>query len=179
MKGVIPTGLLDCIRRLFQLRLEPSPEYAKKKYGTHGRLEIPELHISVPLYDAHDGNQQEIVDEPQSAVYMRWGQQGAIADHSNQDRFSNLNRVRPWHTIATIDRQSAKEKFRCYRTQVGHIRTAEGANRIFDSGWKPVYAQNPGGLCIYTCIGRSAEDVMDVCLTYWLPVAEEEVEKDG
>ena len=35
----------------------------QKTYGTHGRIEIPVLRISLPLYEAKNGNAQKIVDD--------------------------------------------------------------------------------------------------------------------
>ena len=74
-----------------------------KIYGTYGRLEIPDLKISVPVYKAQGGNQQKLCDDINSAVCLNWGNQIAIADHCDQGHFSNLNNVKVGITIATID----------------------------------------------------------------------------
>lgn len=165
LKQIVSKGASDLPPVVLQVR----PKV--RKYGTHGRIEIPELNISVPLYDVVNGNSQLLCDNEDSAVFMRWGSQVAIADHCTQANFSNLNNVRVGKTIATIDQRDKQEHFRCVRSQVGHIRLSDGGNRIFDSNWVPAYSQNPGGLCIYTCIEKSARDVMDVRLTYWQPVS--------
>lgn len=168
-------GILDRLKQIAHKKDELPPVVLQirpkiRKYGTHGRIEIPELGISVPLYDSVNGNSQELCDNADSAVCMKWSSQIAIADHCNQGNFSNLNKARVGRTIATIDQQDKKEHYRCVRSQIGHIRISESGNRIFDSNWAPAYKQNAGGLCIYTCIEKSAPDVMDVRLTYWQPL---------
>lgn len=148
------------------------PQPAVKVYGTHGRLEIPSLFISVPLYDSKGADNQRVVDNPNSAAYMHWQKQDAIADHASQASFSNLNMVKPGKTVATIDLRTRQEKYLCVNSQVGHIRISPNGNRIFDANWNSANFQNEGGLCIYTCMGKSAEDVMDIRLTYWRPIQE-------
>lgn len=139
-----------------------------KVYGSQGRLEIDELDIGVPLYDTANGDAQALIDNEESAAYLRWYGQVAIADHANQANFSNLSWAVPGKTVAVIDRKAAQDRFVCYRTQIGHIRIgARGSNQVFDEDWKPVHGQNNNGLTIYTCIGKPAKDVMDVRLTYW------------
>ena len=141
-----------------------------KIYGTYGRLEIPDLKISVPVYKAQGGNSQKLCDDINSAVCLNWGNQIAIADHCDQGHFSNLNNVKVGITIATIDLQTSQKQYRCIKSQIGHIRISKEGNRIFDANWLPVYSQNPGGMTIYTCINKSQVDIMDVRLTYWQPI---------
>lgn len=161
-----------------QRRVEPAVKRAApqqpvvKVYGTHGRLEIPSLFISVPLYDSRGADNQRVVDNPNSAAYMHWQKQDAIADHASQASFSNLNMVKPGKTVATIDLRNRQEKYLCVNSQIGHIRLSPNGNRIFDANWNSANFQNEGGLCIYTCIQRSSEDVMDVRLTYWQQIQE-------
>lgn len=138
-------------------------------YGSHGRLEIPRLLISVPLYDANGANKQRVVDDTDSAVYFRFGYQDAIADHSNQANFQNLNLAKPG-MLAVIDQGETKTSYKLVQSQIGHIRISPLSNQLYDQDWNPVALQNAGGLCIYTCIRKSADDVMDVRLTYWQPV---------
>ncbi len=141
-----------------------------KTYGTYGRLEIPELQISVPVYKTENGNAQAICDKKDSAVYLNWGNQFAIVDHCDQANFSNLNRVRVGLTMATVDLQTSKKQYRCVKSQIGHLRISNTGNRLFDKNWVPAYDQNPNGLTMYTCMHKSAADVMDVRLTYWQPI---------
>lgn len=175
-------GILNRLSRIFarlvanrpmviQTGPDPAPEPKVKVYGSQGRLEINELGISVPLYDTSRGDAQKLVDDVDSAAYLRWGTQVAVADHACQANFANLSRAVPGRTIAVIDRKTSQEQYMCYRTQVGHIRIiAPGNNNIYDANWAPVKTQNAGGLTIYTCMGKSAEDVMDIRLTYWKKV---------
>ena len=148
----------------------PSPaayEQTRKLYGDRGRLEIPDLDISVPLYDTYGKDSQKIVDTYNSAAYLHWGEQVAIADHASQANFIRLNQVREGITDAYIVNQGAREKYVCYQSQVGHIQTVNGKNQIYDAKWRSVFTQNTSGLTIYTCMQRSAPDVMDIRLTYW------------
>ena len=130
----------------------------KKKRGTHGRIEIPSLLIGIPLYDGDGKTAQDIVDAPQSAVFLRWRTQDVIADHSFQDGFQRLRWAVPGKTVAYID-NDGREAYICVQKQVGHIR-----DKLYDSQWQEA---KPGGLVMYTCIGESDPDTMDVWLTYW------------
>lgn len=145
-------------------------EVKPELFGSKGLLEIQDLGIKVPLYDTSVGPAQTIVDAENSAVYLRWGNgQIAIADHANQQNFSNLEKAIPGRTIAHIRTYDSDKEFICYQVQVGHIKTSASGNSIFDADGNPVFWQNPGGITIYTCIRRSASDVMDIRLTYWHP----------
>ena len=48
---------------------KPAPQ--PKIYGTHGRVEIPSLSISLPLYEAST-DAQKIVDDKNSAAFIKW-----------------------------------------------------------------------------------------------------------
>lgn len=152
---------------------EPKPESVPEPekeivYGTYGRLEIPDLSISIPLNGVESGSAQQVIDMEDSAVYLNWPNQTVIADHCHQANFSNLNRAIQGHTKAFIASDPDSKKWLvCCKTQVGHIRIGEKSNSLFDHDWNPVYHSNSGGLTMYTCIEKSAPDVMDVRLTYW------------
>ena len=141
-----------------------------KVYGNQGRIEIPTLNISVPLYDTSTGSAQQIIDNEHSAVYLRWGQQIAVADHTTSENFCNLAHAIEGRTVATIDRKTSKQNYICSKKQIGHIKIGNGSNSIYDSKWQPVFPQNAGGLTTYTCISKSAEDVMDIWLIFWRPI---------
>ena len=171
-------GVFSFIRGLFRSGrmiekptvFEPQPIQRPLVYGTHGRLDIRNLFISVPLYDAKTGaEKQQVVDDPNSAVFFKLGVQSVIADHASQANFQNLNLAKPGMTARIYDREK-ETVYRFKESQVGHIRISPLGNRLFDKNWQQVATQNEGGLCIYTCIGKSADDVMDVRLTYWQPV---------
>lgn len=183
-------GLLDRIKQLREanrkkeqnrktkveakkVEVQPTPivQLKPKVYGNRGRLEIPSLNISVPLYDTSVGSAQRIVDNQDSAVILRWVSQYAIADHSSQSNFQNLNYAKPGITTMSIETKTAKDEYKCVKTQVGHIKIGSvGGNTIYDENWQPPNNQNQGGICIYTCIHKSAPDVMDIRMTYWQPV---------
>ena len=174
---MIPMALINrVIKGVKEFKTERRPvlktQSDPKVYGTHGRLEIPDLLIGVPLYDAKGSESQAVVDKVNSAVYMHWPKQDAIADHASQANFSNLNMAKVDRTVAIIDYGNREEKYHCVNSQVGHIRISPSGNRIFDENWNMAYFQNDGGLCIYTCMKKSADDVMDVRLTYWQPIIE-------
>ncbi len=141
----------------------------EEKYGTHGRLIIPDLNISVPLNGIELGSAQHVIDLEDSAVYLKWPNQIVIADHCTQANFSNLKKAVPGRTKALIVTPDSKEEFACCRKQIGHIRIGQSSNALYDRDWIPVYKTNSGRLTMYTCISRSAPDVVDVWLTYWRP----------
>ena len=149
----------------------PEQEPVKEKvYGTRGRLEIPELNISVPLNGTESGGAQKVIDREDSAVYLIWPNNITIADHCHQANFSNLNKSVPGRTKAYIVTPDSKKGYVCYKTQVGHIKIGGTSNVLYDHNWEAVYKKNQGGLTMYTCIEKSAPDVMDVRLTYWKPI---------
>ena len=161
----------QAVQAATETRAAHVPSVPKVKiYGNQGRLEIPDLDISVPLYDTSTGGAQQIVDKKDSAVLLRWNVQNAIADHSDQCNFSNLSNAVVGGTTMSIETQNSSKRYRCVRSQVGHIKTTNGSNQIFDENWNSPYTQNAGGICIYTCLNRSAPDIMDIRLTYWQPV---------
>ena len=171
-------GILSFVSNLFKRGsnidipevYRPERPQKSKVYGSHGRLEIQNLFISVPLYNALDArDMQRVVDDQHSAVFFHFGVQDAIADHSCQENFNNLNLARPG-MIAVIDEKDKQTSYKMIKSQIGHIRITPLGNRLFDQDWQQVATQNAGGLCIYTCIGKSSDDVMDVRLTYWQPV---------
>ena len=131
------------------------------------RLIIPTLSINVPVFFGKDGaSRQEIIDKENSAVYFTWGPLTVIADHSSQANFHNLNKAKPGETIAYLCGDRVK-KYICDRSEVGHI-VSDGGNRLYDSRWMPVHENVKHGVCMYTCIERSAKNIMDVRLTHWI-----------
>ena len=135
-----------------------------KTYGTHGRIEIPALKIRFPVYEAANGNAQKIVDDKNSAAYINWHTQIAIVDHSGQDGFERLAKAQPGVTTGHIDFQNRTERILCVKKQIGHILLGE-KNKLVDANWQP--ADSHGGVVMYTCIKKSASNIMDVWLTYW------------
>ena len=132
-----------------------------------GALLIPDLRIAVPLYEGEDT--QEIVDAPDSAVIFRLGVQECIADHCHQEGFERLAEAVPDRTGAWVSTDEGVRKYVCTASQIGRIVTIDGGRYLRDSEGRPVSRQNAGGLCIYTCTGKTAEEITYVRLTYWQP----------
>ena len=130
-------------------------------------LKIPTLAIKVPVYDRVSGSGQDIIDRTDSAVRFKQGPLTIICDHCDQANFTRLNAAVPEHTRAFIINGFFKrERYICTGSEIGHIIISEAGNRLYDSQWRHVY-QTHKGLCIYTCMRKSADDVMDVRLTFW------------
>jgi len=132
-----------------------------------GALIIPELRIAVPLYEGDDA--QEIVDAPSSAVRFRLGVQDCIADHCHQEGFARLAEAEPGRTVAWVVTDGDLTEYSCVRSQIGRIISEDGRHYLRDAAGLPVYLQNKGGLCIYTCTGKTEADSTYVRLTYWQP----------
>ena len=131
------------------------------------KLKIPTLSINVPIYDRVSGSGQEIIDRADSAVRFKQGPLTIICDHCTHANFMRLNAAVPEHTRAFIVKGIFnRERYVCTGSEVGHILISDSGNRLYDSQWRHVY-QTHEGLCIYTCMRKSAEDVMDVRLTFW------------
>ena len=163
---------------------DPVPD---KMLGSYGRLEIPDLSISVPLYSAEGKDAQKIVDATNSAAIFGLGKQTVIADHVHQSNFQNLIRVQPGKTkafIHTTDRitryvcilsfvrttDGKKQSYICILSQLGHIQKSEVGNRLYDWEGTPARDKNENGLTIYTCLGPSVDDIQKVTITYWKKV---------
>ena len=151
--------MANLFKKLFNYFQPPK----QKLYGSHGRIEIPSLRISLPLYDAKN-NAQQIVDTKNAAAFIKWSTQDVIVDHSGQDGFERLARAIPNSTTLYIEYiNKPKETYICTQKQIGHIQIGT-KNKLLDSKWKPPQS---GGLILYTCIKQSSPTVMDVWLTYW------------
>ena len=133
------------------------------------RLIIPSLNINIPVFFGKNGpERQEIIDAQNSAVYFKWNQLTVIADHSSQANFKNLNKVKSKKAIAYL----------CDNTEIGHILIGHG-NRLYNSRWLPVHKVYKSGVCIYTCIKRRGQDIMDVRLTHWSEAVEESAQENN
>ena len=151
------------IRNLFK----KIPQTPKKTYGTHGRIEIPDLNIGIPLYLTEDKNAQKIVDDQDSAACICFGEQNIIVDHVSQG-LSNLINVKPGVTKAYIQYEDGShESYICECSQLGHIKKSSSGNQLFDWTWKHALGKNKNCLTIYTCLGRADGDDQLVTLTYW------------
>lgn len=135
-----------------------------------GFLLIPSLKIAVPVYEAQNGNGQDVIDRPNSAVLLRWGNLTIIADHRTQSNFENLNRAEPSKTKAFFITNGKMHIYKCDYSAIGHNRTEPTGNHLYDNHWAKVTQIMHDGIVMYTCIVRSAKDVMDVRLTHWRKV---------
>ncbi len=134
-------------------------------------LVIPSLFIIVPLYECKYGEtRQEVVDRPNSALIWNWGDLSLIADHSNQENFSNLNKAIPNRTKLYIYGDKEVKKYICDSSEVGFIRTESGHNNLYNSKGHLVFSLNLKGLVIYTCIERVSPTMTNVRLTHWKEV---------
>ena len=98
---------------------QPQPVQRPLVYGTHGRLEIRSLFITVPLYDAGTGaEKQKVVDDPNSAVFFHLGLQDVIADHACQANFQNLNMAATGCTTRTGTWSGCRTRVVCASTPV-------------------------------------------------------------
>ena len=129
-------------------------------------LAIPKLLIAVPVEERMFGNGQDILDKENLAVSFHWNKLMVIADHNHQSNFKNLNKAKEGTKAYLIDKKKI-EMYVCDSTQVGHITLSPHGNRLYDSEYMPVHLVFDSGLCIYTCIEKSADDIMDVRLTHW------------
>lgn len=134
---------------------------------SRGALLIPDLRIAVPLYEGE--SLQDIVDAQDSAAWFRLGVQDCIADHCHQEGFSRLAEAVPDKTRAWISTDEGMRRYICVRAEIGRIVETERGHFLRDSEGRPVYKQNAGGLCIYTCTGKTDTEITYVRLTYWQP----------
>lgn len=132
-----------------------------------GALIIPDLAIAVALYEGKD--LQEIVDAPRSAVWFQLGVQDCVADHCHQEGFSRLKDAVPGRTIAWLVTEEDITELVCVRSKTGRIVSEGGRHFLRDENGEPVYKQNKGGLCVYTCTGKTDAEITYVHLTYWQP----------
>ena len=140
-------------------------------YGAFGRLIIPSLNISVPLYTTDkEKNAQEIVDDEDSALYLKWPYQYVIVDHA-RGTFKNLYNAIPGKTIAIIDKILKQERYICVKEQRGMLleKSDSRENILYDANGKRVQdsMENKGGLCIYTCMEALSPNTTAIKITYW------------
>lgn len=152
---------------LKQLFKKNPPKIPNKIFGTHGRIEIPDLEIEIPLYNSECGNSQSVVDNLDSAVFISYGKYGIIADHVDQG-LKNLINAKPGITKVYIRHENgSQESYICECSQVGHIKKSESGNRLFNWLWERAPETNKNSLTIYTCFGVADGDDQRVTLTYW------------
>lgn len=138
-------------------------------WASKGRLVIPDLHISVALYDVSGGNDEEMqdaTDGADSAAWIDWSSAGhpeqpVIADHNDQG-FDRLKGAVPGKTLAYIEVNGVRTWYRCLANEKGknqgdHLEGQDGRN---------VMEENLDGIAAYTCLA----DWKHVRIVEWEPV---------
>ncbi len=136
--------------------------------GMSGRLTIPDLGISVAMFDCSvkdSRTNQAYTDAQDSAACIRdYGPRTVIADHVFQT-FSVLHKAVPGETIAYINDGTAIHRYL-------YTQGERGINRrtyICTLDGKPVTGGKAGELMLYTC-SVSYIDASDIYYTVWLPL---------
>lgn len=138
----------------------------KKAPSADFMLTIRDLDIAVPVYVRKSGVGQDIVDAKDSAVMFHLGSILVLADHCYQSNFANLRNAVVGKTWFELSDKNSTRRFLCTENGIGHIKTENGHDHLYDWNWEQVYKNHSGAL-IYTCRQKSAPDVMDVTLTFW------------
>ena len=132
------------------------------KYGDAGRFRIPLLVIDTPLYKSnHDA--QKVVDNRNSAVWLKWPKFYTIADHCDQEGMWRLRWAIPKVTKLYLEQQSETTEYVCFKKQKGIIHN----NKMYDSKKRNIMELDGIDLCVYTCTGRMPQGDTEVWLTYW------------
>lgn len=140
--------------------------------GVENRVEIPGLGIEVGLQRKEAGiSAQEIVDADDTAVLLSWPGQNAIVDHNTQ-AFRNLIAATPGKTVAYVTENGEMKAYVCVAVHIGKILDDGGdppSRIIVDSTGQDVRFANQGGLCLYSCLGKTENGTTAITLTYWQP----------
>ena len=140
-----------------------------------GNISISDTNIDVPLYYTNDswmGVNQEIVDQDNAAVYQDGSDfyecMPLIADHRNQNNFSELYDVTPDVSIACItDPNGNQEHYIC--REIDRNSVNDGMD-ILDSAGNLASTKYPSNwIAIYTC---NLEGYWTVTLTFWEPLVQ-------
>ena len=141
-----------------------------RTYGNLGRLEIPTLGINVAVSDTEFGDQQSLVDAEDSAAYLHWYSQDAIADHRSQE-FSNLPSAVPGKTVAYLLNENGAKSYVCVYKGDATVTYKDGhKSSIVDDEGRSALSANEGGICMYTCNGQLEGSELNVTITYWQPI---------
>ncbi len=136
-------------------------------FGTHGRLSIPTLGIDVAVYNAEGQNSQTIVDNLDSAAFIRWKGQNAIVDHRSQS-FYLLPEAIPGTTTACLVTPFYTDYYVCTYSGIGKIIYGENHKcKFIDDQGEAVNLANQGGICMYTCKDEMINNEVPVYVTYW------------
>ena len=127
-------------------RVAPQPVVT---YGNRGRMEIPDLGISVKLIEADPANYVPVCNDADAAEFMPYGNKVEIRDHDTQDNFGNIKNAVPGVTIMTIRQADGSTvSYRCAASEHG----------VFNGDWYTNAAGTmsfmlPYDLMMYCCDG--------------------------
>ena len=138
-------------------------------WALKGRLVIPDLHISVVLYDVSGGSAEEMqaaTDGVDSAAWIDWSSEGqseqpVIADHNHQG-FDQFKDASPGKTLAYIEQRGIRTWYRCLVNEKGQNR----GDYLEGQDGRNVMDENLDGIATYTCL----EDAKHVRIVEWEPV---------
>lgn len=131
--------------------------------GNKGRIYIPSLEISVPLYLVEGQYYQDIVDDEDSAAWIPHdGSITFIADHAAQE-FKNLSAVKPKDVLYIVN-DTSRDRYICYKTELGNNSTGPLLNTDSENV-VDLCEGKTDDLCVYTCLSKTG----DVFLSYWTP----------
>ena len=93
--------------------------------GSIGIWQIPDLNVFVPVYAPAKGkSEQQIIDEADSASWVRWGCAYEIGDHTNsltgKGRWQ-VNKIQPL-MVAFFIKLEGIYRYECYRTCVADVK---------------------------------------------------------
>lgn len=130
-----------------------------------GRLICEDLNIDVALFEPGEQTSQQIVDAPDSAVYLPdydyYYHQIRIGDHST-DGFTAIRQAVPNETVAYIHWGYKIEYFLCTDKFIGYNTKYDLTNLEGNS----IAGMNDDGICMYTC--NTPEDT--ITITLWQPI---------
>ena len=137
-----------------------------------GWLEIPDISISVRLYDASDLDddaRQAVTDAEDAAAWIDESDkseilQPLVADHTEQG-FVRLEKAVPGQTLAFVQKADGTSRlYRCLRNIMGR----NDGTELTDGDGQKIMQENLDGFTTYTCL----EDWEHVRIVEWEPVSD-------
>ena len=92
--------------------------------GAVGVWQIPELDISIPVYIRGKKSEQQIINDENSAAYVRWLTAYQVADHYDSKAGRGkwrIDKVRPL-MVAYFVKPNETLRYECYRTCVADVK---------------------------------------------------------
>ena len=135
-----------------------------KRTGMIGRLYIPDIGISVAVFDTRGmdaNNRQKVVDLEDSAALFYLNKQCTIGDHDLQG-FQTIRNAVVGKTVAYIQKGNYTDAYLCVESGEGH----NTGTTITDSSGKSVKDRNSSNMLLYTCNGCW----QNISYTVWMQV---------